>query len=1435
MEDFQALSTIMAPLVVAGQWIGTISGIYGIPVEFEEGEVRRLMALAGQAAVVIQNLQSLDLAERRAREAQRRLQDQTALREAGAVFSSTLDQQAVLDHLAEQVVLALDLTSAYISSYDPDTAKVQVIAEYKSSEAAPEETVSDLGVIYYEEFRSFETLIKDGYEIYHADDPNTPEENRQHMLEYRAKTSLDIPLQVEGRVIGYAELWESRQRRDFTQDEINLGQSIAMQAAVALENARLFERTQQVLSETEALYQAGAKLNAAQSNDDILDTLRKYTVLGAADKLIHITLFNRPWIGEDKPEWNTPIAHWTTLPPENLKSRYSLDELPASELLSPQEPLLIKNIAKDLRIDPETRRRYTEDFQALSTIMAPLVVAGQWIGTISGIYGIPVEFEEGEVRRLMALAGQAAVVIQNLQSLDLAERRAQEAQRRLQDQTTLREAGAVFSSTLDQQVVLNHLAEQMARALDLTSTYISSYDRDSGKATMVAEFISPNAAPEEIVSDLGVIYDEEYLEFEQLIKDGYEIYQLDDPNIPEDDRQHMEEYGAKTSMLIPLQVEGRFIGYVELWESRQRRDFTQDEINLGQSIALQAAVALENARLFERTQEVLAETEALYQASAEFNLSQSYDEILGILARHTLVGNNSYHATINQFDQPWIGDEMPEWVLTIARQGSLPQDVLSERYPLRSFPSARQLLKPDSITVIEDVKDDASLDDNARRLYAELLKAGATVFAPLVAGGQWIRFVNAMYPDRSSFSEDELRRLTILASQAAIAIQNIRLIEETRRKAGQLETAAEIARDTTSTLALDTLLARSVVLLCERFGYYHASIFLLDDEDVNAVVRESTGEAGKVMKANAHSLPVGGRSVIGQTTLTGEAVVLNDITQEDAQVIHHHNPLLPLTRGELGIPLKIGDRVIGALDVQSTQTEAFSADDIAVLQILSDQIAVAVDNARAYEISQTAVEDIREADRLKSQFLANMSHELRTPLNSIIGFSRVIHKGIDGPVNELQQQDLAAIYNSGQHLLGLINDVLDLSKIEAGKMELSFEENTDLVDILKGVMSTTVGLVRDKPVVLKQEYDPDLPLLSIDPMKIRQVLLNLLSNAAKFTEEGSITLQACVQQVDDELSEVIVRVIDSGYGIAPEDQIRLFQPFSQVDGSLTRKTGGTGLGLSICHHLIRLHGGRIGLESEVGKGSTFYFTLPIDFKPLDKQELDGVEELSALELPDVDKAIRNARNTDSKRLKAAAEARKSDLAAIKRPHENPTSDLSTADSGQNAPVKQGTLAVSGAGVPPAIVFVSGEPATEPASETGSGVILTIEQDHMVTDLYRRYLANHNYTVIALTELDQAITVARGIQPLVITLDVAMEAKMAVPASEQNSGITGPDGWKILETLKSDPTTQHIPVIVCSLLDERDKALEIGASNYLLKPILEADLMNAINTLVGDKR
>lgn len=423
-----------------------------------------------------------------------------------------------------------------------------------------------------------------------------------------------------------------------------------------------------------------------------------------------------------------------------------------------------------------------------------------------------------------------------------------------------------------------------------------------------------------------------------------------------------------------------------------------------------------------------------------------------------------------------------------------------------------------------------------------------------------------------------------------LAVQN----ESLQLRSRQLQTVAEVARSIVSTREVDTLLNQVTRLVSDRFGFYHAGIFLLDENNEYAVLRAANSEGGRRMLDRRHRLRVGQVGIVGYVTGTGEPRIATDVG-EDA--VFFNNPDLPATRSEMALPLKLGGVIIGALDVQSTESNAFTEADVTLFTTLADQISVAIENANAYEISEQTLEEMKELDRVKSQFLANMSHELRTPLNSVIGFSRVILKGIDGPINETQEQDITAIYNSGLHLLNMINEILDLSKIEAGKMELQIDD-VEIKNVVNNAVNSASGLIKGKQIQLVTRVEPDLPIVKGDELRLSQVLTNLLGNAVKFTERGSITIEAGLHHTDDNADEILITVADTGIGIAPEDQGKLFQRFSQVDDSPTRRTGGTGLGLSIARSLVELHGGRIGLlNSDTNLGSTFYFTIPVKREP----------------------------------------------------------------------------------------------------------------------------------------------------------------------------------------------------------------------------------------------
>ncbi|RPI98316.1 MAG: sensor histidine kinase, partial [Chloroflexi bacterium] len=274
----------------------------------------------------------------------------------------------------------------------------------------------------------------------------------------------------------------------------------------------------------------------------------------------------------------------------------------------------------------------------------------------------------------------------------------------------------------------------------------------------------------------------------------------------------------------------------------------------------------------------------------------------------------------------------------------------------------------------------------------------------------------------------------------------------------------------------------------------------------------------------------------------------------------------------------------------------FTAEDVQVQSTLASQIAVAVNTAQLFAEQLEVTDRLREVDRLKSEFLASMSHELRTPLNSIIGYAEVLLDGIDGDLTDDMTEDVSAIHGSGKHLLNLINDILDLAKIEASQMDLVMEA-FQLAPLAEDTIGTQRVLLKDKPVDIVLDIPDELPALRADSLRVRQVLSNLVTNAIKFTEEGSITIRARCYELDPSMLQI--SVIDTGIGMRQDQLHMIFDRFRQVDQSHTRRAGGTGLGLSITRQLIQMHGGDIWVDSEPGVGSQFHFTLPATTHPVE--------------------------------------------------------------------------------------------------------------------------------------------------------------------------------------------------------------------------------------------
>jgi len=1027
-------------------------------------------------------------------------------------------------------------------------------------------------------------------------------------------------------------------------EEQLLVKQVADQLSLAMENARLFQETQQRVQELTTLLNASQNLAKLPLQlDEIATLIAQYFVqifqvtecsillLTPQGKMRAIIDYipdekmgvdDKPWTGVE----TDPADYPATL-----------------QMLATLQPVILE--IGDYSLD-DAEWDYMQKFGVKTQLLLPLILQGKPIGMIhlEELYEEKY-FSQQELNLAIILTNQAAVALENARLF-------QEEKNRAEEIGALNQIILSSSQTLELSQLLDTLLLQILSLYEFKCGLISLFNENSGDL----ELFTQRGLPAPIMEQLsttglqGSLCEYVFLNHTPLA--------LSDVRVGSPiDASGLIANNLLAYLGVPLETKGRVIGTLCLF-SEKPEPLPVRIVDLTQTIGRQIGFAIENALLFQRTQQSESEFKALFSA-------------------------------------------MEDAIIVYSREGRYER--IAETNPNFLYqPSAEMLGK-----TIQEVLP-KNLHEPFLSTIQTTLDTGESqnIEYPLKINEQEFWF----YASVSKLTEDHVFWV------ARDITERKKNEQALRRQNEYLAATSEIVRLVTSSLELNAIFSRAVNLVKERFGYYHAAIFIVEETGFQAVLQEGTGEAGEIMKQRAHSLAVGSRSTVGQATETRKAIVINDVTLDP---VHKPNPLLPDTRAEAAIPLRIGNRIIGVLDIQSKVENAFSDEDIAILQMMTDQIAIGIDNARSYTIAQQAVQEMREVDRLKSQFLANMSHELRTPLNSIIGFARVIIKGIDGPVTELQQQDLSAIYNAGQHLLGLINDILDQSRIEAGKMDLTFDE-VNISDLINSVMSTAAGLVKDKPIVLKREIAESLPTIRADPMRVRQILINLLSNAAKFTDSGEIIVKAEIERTHSAGDAfVMVSVTDTGPGISTEDQAKLFQAFSQVDSSLTRKVGGSGLGLSICHHLVQMHNGLIGVNSTLGQGSTFYFTIPI--------------------------------------------------------------------------------------------FTNEHQALQSVNKT----ILAIDDDPQILNLYERYLHPKGFQVISLNDPSRARERARRLRPYAIVLDIMMP---------------GYDGWLVIQDLKSDPDTRNIPIIISSILEEEEKGFSLGATDYLLKPIVEEDLLASLDRI-----
>ena len=647
--------------------------------------------------------------------------------------------------------------------------------------------------------------------------------------------------------------------------------------------------------------------------------------------------------------------------------------------------------------------------------------------------------------------------------------------------------------------------------------------------------------------------------------------------------------GARTILVTPLVLDDEVIGHITIRRT-EVRPFSDSQIKLLETFADQAVIAIENVRLFKEIQERNAELrEALEHQTATA-------EVLGIISRSPTDVQPVLDAIVESAARVCGIDDV---VLRLIEGG---MEVVGAHFGSVPIRAHREAISVEELQHRWVAEHGTLHVPDVRERRADFPTLGLSgdsrtfLIVPLRHQSEFIGTLNARRTEVRPFTPAQIKLLETFADQAVIAIENVRLFQElearTRELAksvGELKALGEVGQAVSSTLDLQTVLSTIVGHAVQLSGTDSGVIYEYDEASKSFISGPAT-----VWKKN-WSKPFGqlrydmGRVLLGGRRPQTPVQVINLLEERELGATR----LRPIAarhgyRSVLAVPLLREERIMGALTVWRKETGNFSPEIVNLIQTFATQSALAIQNARLFREIEDKSRQIEAANRHKSEFLANMSHELRTPLNAIIGFSEVLGERLFGELNEKQAEYTEDILSSGRHLLSLINEILDLSKVEAGRMELEVA-TFDLPLAIDNARTFVRERATKHGINLDVTVDERLGDFVGDERKIKQVLLNLLSNAVKFTPEGGrIGIKA--RQAD---GSVEISVSDTGIGISPEDQPKIFEEFRQVGSDYAHKVEGTGLGLTLAKKFVELHGGRIWVESEVGKGSRFIFTLPI--------------------------------------------------------------------------------------------------------------------------------------------------------------------------------------------------------------------------------------------------